>query len=301
MKRFILIITLTALIANQVSAASLVQTDKDEVLDYGTNSSQGQVKIEMSPGLYALNEIDTNWSTKYYLLMDNFVNDPEKFIAILFKEDAFDSSRRTIARMYQGRPVKGSSMLMLSPLIVDNSGNVRVQSEIQTDAPVIEVIARAGGDYRYPYVLRGRNGALDGRLYGMRGSSNKRPTLKPWPSSGVFASTNGTEADLMVSGTEVSLYNGSMVDQTYNLIALNGEQGKFAALTKSTFDTMGEVELANEQIRKLATFVTGCFDREVLMILTPTTQWGAYTLDLFRMAEPGLLESIFSGRKKPKY
>ena len=275
----------------------LVQTDQNGVQNSG-NKNQGARAVKLEPGLYYLNDIDQKLSVEYYLLLDTYANDPEKSLAILFSVDAV-RNRRSVAYLYQGRPIKNGSVVMFSPLAVDNSGNMRVLSEGQTNAPVIELMERQG-NHRFPYVLRGRNGALGGRILGMRGASSKKPELKPWPSTGIFASTTGKDVDILVNGSEVSINSGSLADQTFSLLAINGEQGKFAALTKSTLDTMSENELADERIVRLASFISGCFDRETMMILSPTMNWGEYHLDTYQLAEPSFLDWLFPGRKSPR-
>ncbi|MCM2322454.1 MAG: hypothetical protein NDJ90_04250 [Oligoflexia bacterium] len=254
-------------------------------------------KTKLAPGLYQVNELESRWSTKYHLLVDDYVNEPGKSLAILFEADAV-RQRRTIARLYQIRSIKNGSTLMFVPLAMDLSGNLRVTSEGQTNAPVIEVITR-NGDHRYPYVLRGRNGALQGKLLGMRAANEDTPRLRPWPSSGIFASSTDGSVDVLVNGDEVSISSGSLADQTFNLIPLNGDEGKFAALTKSRLDTMGEAELADEKIQRLATFVDGALDRETLMIFTPTVNWGEFQLEAYQLTEPGLLEGLFPGKRNP--
>jgi hypothetical protein len=106
----------------------------------------------------------------------------------------------------------------------------------------------------------------------------------------------------MVSGRKISLYNGSLNDQTYTLFSLNGGRGRFAGLTQSTLDTVAESELADERIQNLVTFVNGCFDRETLMLLKPTINPGEYHLETFQMAYPGFFERWFNrGRRDPAF
>lgn len=282
---------------SQVFARDLIRTNPGAVIGTGKNPSAPFTRFTLNPGLYLLSPMDEKWSSELYLLINPYVNDPEKTLAIAFHTDV-ENGGSDVAYLYQGRPIKGGAEILFSPLAVDNSGNLRVQSETQPDSPIIEVIPRAG-DYRYPYVLRGRNGALGSRLYGMRAYGGKRPRLLPSPRAGIFASVTDSRANVMVSDGEISLFSGALAGQTFNLLPMNGEDGKFSVMTKSTFDSMSGIELPDEQIRALATFVDECFDQEKLMILRPSVQWGEYKVSLFERAEPSWLERLFPGLRNP--
>ena len=274
----------------------LMKSDQSAIADAGQPKFVRRLDMNLKPVIYDLNEVDSRWSTKYHLVVEDNINDPMQSYAFLFSKDAVEK-RRTKAWIYSAVPLESNGKMMLAPLFIDNEGNLRDGGMAKENAPVLEVLIR-NGRYTYPYVIRGRHGALDGRLLGMNAAPDYAGQLKPGPSNGIFAATTGGKADLLVNGEEISIHAGQLADQTFSMASINGADSGFAALMKSTLNTRSRSESVDEEIRKLAAFLKDRNGNEVLMLLTPiVTEWGAYTLEAYEATTPTLLEFFFPGRR----
>lgn len=282
-------------------AAELIKTNPNDIYGVGTERPSLTKEWKLEPGLYELSQFNNKWETEYYVLVDRFINSEDKLFALMFPKQALWERRKFPAFFFQGRELKAKGTKMLTSLYVDNEGNLIVQSEMDRNAPVAEVILQDRRQQKYPFLLKGRNGALDGRVYGMRGSGSKRPKLVAMPSQGLFVSRDHGKQEMVVSNTEISFYNGDLVDRTFGLINLNGDLGKFATLTRSTFDAIAESDRASDRIEQIVTFVSGCWDREMMFVLKPDITTGHYTVEVFNERNPGLFEWLFPGRTAPRH
>jgi hypothetical protein len=235
-------------------------------------------------------------SWTHYWLIDSYANDPSQIIAISFERGATSSSSVSSAQIFHGRRIKGQSSLMLSPLYLDNAGNLRILSESTRGqggqgVPVLEITAHPG-DTRRPYLIRGRNGALGGAHWALRPSSRSQPVLQAVPDNGRFVSADRKKVNAVFVNNELSLSDQGATDGTYTLISLNGSGGKFMGLVKSRLDTMAEEEIALEQIQGLTVFITRCFDQDVLLHFRPTHEFGRYQMSFFRQAPRSFVEGF---------
>lgn len=276
----------------------LVRSNEFEIQNSG-NVAKAPI-IDLKPGLYDMSDIDSKWSTQYHLLVVKDVNKPDDSFALLFSKDAVDQSRSR-AWMYSATPIDMGGTQILAPLFVDTAGRFRDLGKVMDTAPVLEIAYREGR-FAYNYTIRGRNGAMGGKLFGMNANS-KQPQLRVAPSTGIFTSTSGKSPfNVQVNNRASSLsINGRGTDQTYAYRSLNGSEGGFATLTSSTLRTRRRNETSGEDIQKLATFLSGCFNRETLMVLTPNLQQrGEYTLEAFEITTPGFFEFLFPGNPDPQ-
>jgi hypothetical protein len=270
---------------------SRVQTDVNAVFNVGSGSATSE-KVALTPGLYLVDEFENQWDPKYYMLVNDYVNDTNKKLVILFPKNALYQGGTTRAKLFQARPIKNGTSIMLSPLAIDNEGNIRIVSEGREDAPVVEIAARNGG-FNYPFMLKPRNGALNGRLHGMR-KVGGYPQLLPRPTTGVFSSGNRDRTNATIDGDEISIFGGSLRDQTFSMFNLNGDLGNFSALTRSSLNTMREVSTANEKIELLAAFISGCWSQETFVTLRPQVgTYGDFEMEFFHLGNPTLLEKLF--------
>lgn len=264
-----------------VQARELTHTNVPGVLNTGSVSYQGP-QTTLMPGLYIVGDDDHKWHGQSYLLVDTYVNDPNKVLAVMLPKQVIDSSGGVgSGEIFLGRPIKNGTSVMLSPVTIDITGSLSVESEMETNARVIEVSRRsAPGNYRYPYLLQGHNGALGGQLLGMRASTTQQPRLAQWPSNNVFSGSGGM-GHLVVDGTSVGVYSGHLAESHYQLLPLNGDFGKFAELVPTQLDTMSEAMISASQIAGLAIFISGCFDTERMLIASPQAQPGEFQMDMY--------------------
>jgi hypothetical protein len=286
------------------AADPIPRADVDAIFRVGTEQ-RSELPTELLDGTYVVGPITGDEiQEETFMMIESDVNDSEKFYALMIPKPLPTLNPRQghpqgIARLYQGRRLGGSGSLMLAPLNISPEGNLEISSETQTRAPVLELSSRPGR-LKYPYVLQGKNGALGGQILGMRGWGGKKPALKASPADGVFVS-GSKHADLVVSYPELSFYDGSARGASFNLLDMNGDEGKFAMMLESALDTIAETKIANEQIKRIAVFASGgCFDSEVLLTLIPRAAQGEYAVTLYRPAVRTLWEIVFPGRRIPR-
>src|SRR3989338_4150125 len=246
MKTLITLISMATVAAVLTAATAfaqnrpLVKTDIQRVYDSGQISTPGGAAFTLSPGIYVLGDEDNKVFGTHYLLVDEYVNDPGKVIAILVPQAIEKGAESVSGYIYQGRPLGDGTSLMLAPVIIDEFGNVSVDSELSQNSPVIQLtLKNDAGRLRYPYMLEGHNGALDGQMLGMRASGSTKPQLNAWPHANILE--GGTpRGGISVSGNIVTHNDGFRSQTRYQRVPLNGDMGKIAALVRARLNTMSE-------------------------------------------------------------
>lgn len=292
-----LILTLTAFFSLGLMAQSpLIETDQDGILN-GTPNAGSQIEIDFKPGVYEIGP--TQGRPTHFLIVDRYTNDPNKFLGIYFPRN-LERRQKGTGQFFQIRPLRNSNKLMLSPIALDSTGNLVVMSQATTDAPVFE-IARRAGSHKYPYTVIARNSKGDG-IRGMRGSGRKKPLLNAYPTNDVFAAGIDEEyPDILVQGNTITISDDWAFDETFRMIPLNGGTGKIVGLQRSELDTMAEMEIAEDEFSRLAVFVKGYWDREVLITARRTTYMDKFEFTYNKNVRPGILSKLFPGRIDPKY
>ncbi len=297
------IFALSSLSLNAVSFAqdALPKANIEAIFDVGVEEEIGR-DVDIVEGTYVVGPISgSEIVIEHYLMVENDANDPDSFFALMIPRPLADKATVGTGRFYHGRRLIGSRSMMLSPLHVDLTGNLQITSENQRDAPVLEVTMRPGRS-KYPFIVKGRNGALGNQILGMRGHNFKRPTLKAKPQDGIFVSGSARSPEVIVNYPEISFYESTNRDNSFTIVDLNGEDGKFASLLRSQLDTIAEANVADEKISRIAMFVNGgCFDSEVLIVLNPKNSLpGEFNVRLYRPSARSAWEIIFPGRRKPR-
>lgn len=297
MKTLLTILALSFSIGGYAQSPNpLTETDENAILG-GTIESGPQLEINLQPGLYEIG--DNGRSSSHYLIVDRYINDPNKFLAIYVPKN-INRTKKALGKIYQVRPMQRGTKLMLSPIFLDQNGLVRVLSQTDRRAPVLE-ITRRPGKHRYPYIVNARNDNDGDGIRGMRGSGRTRPSLNATPSNGVFAAGASEDyPDILVSGNEITITDDYYFDQTFRMVSVNAGSGKIAGLQVSELDTMSEMEISEDGFSRFAVFVDGCWNREVLLIARKTLEVGVFEFSYNKIFRPGLLERIFPGRLTPK-
>lgn len=288
-------VVLAQLLTLNANAKDIPKTDLDRVYKAGTQSVVPGPAINLNPGIYVVGDDDnTVWGT-HYLIVDKYVNDDDKILAILIEQGHFDEGKHCIGRFYLGKKIKNGTSLMLSPIYIDINGNLAIQSEMSTTAQVLEVSVRnQAGDFRYPYLVQGHYGALGGHLLGMRAKSTQSPNFVPWPSNNIFSGASDRD-NLIVTGSSVAIHNGRGLDRRFELLPLNGDLGKFAELVSTQLDTMGEDMVSETGVKKLAFFMKNTWNEEMFVVASPAGNIGQYEMNFYEQKHRGLMDFFFPG------
>lgn len=295
--RLFLIATLMMGLA-QAANKPLVETDLNKVYGAGVSVSTLAPKVKLNPGVYVIGDEDSKLKGTHYLIVDEYSNDADKGLALMVEQSSIKNGHRSAGQFYMIKSIKGGTKLMLSPVFIDMRGNLSVQSELNSQAQVLVIsIAPQAEKLRYPYQVVGQNGALGGELMGMRAKSDQNPTFRPWPQRSVFKSET-QRAKLVVSGTTVGIYSGNTLGNEFELVPLNGDFGKMAALTQTRLDTMAEDYVSDTAIKKLAFFMN-LNGEEVFLIAQPSAQPGQFVIDVYGQKGRTFLDYVAPGKLNP--
>ena len=305
MKNKLLIATtllLNTLVASiGLAQQKIVQTDLSAVYGTGEQSTGLAPQVKLKPGVYALGDDDHKLNGTHYLIVDQYINNDEKGLALLINQDELESKSQARGRLYMIRPIQGGSTLMLSPIEIGVGGQLGIHSELDGtgNSPVLTIsVDPQANKLNYPYIIRGHNGALNGQMFGMRAKSDQNPTFRPWPSHAVFNSETDS-GKLLVQGRVVSIHDPRQMDREFELVPLNGVLGKMAALVSTKLNTMEESYVSKSAIKELAFFMNldGC---ELFMIAKPAaTQPGEYVFSFYGPRHRTFLDYFRKGRLDP--
>lgn len=274
----------------------MVRTDLDKVFQSG-QVNRSSPRVELKPGLYVVGDEKHEGSGTHYLLVDVDVNNPDRLIGLMIPEDSLSKGTTSVGKFFVGRSIKGGTSVMLAPLIIDMDGNILVDSEMTRNSPVLEISAIATeGSHRYPYMIEGHNGALNGKIMGMRAAPyNRQPTWKGWPSAGIFEAES-SHGKMVVRGSSISIHDGSRLDHRYSLVPLNGDLGKIAGLKESSFDTMAEMDISASKFSKIAFFLNGLCEEEIFVIASPAVRPGDYNIEFYSPKHKSVFDIFRPGR-----
>jgi hypothetical protein len=300
----------------------IVETDLDAV--FGSSSGESSQEREggervrrervmlLEEGVYCI-EDRNNDREDLLMLVRPMVNNPDKFLAIVAPKSVLRGERgrrsRGVGWVYQGRSIQNGREIMLSPLTIDENGNLIDSSEAERRAPVVRISKKTGENNRNDFLVRGVNGGLtDGttreqtNLLEMKKVTSEygRPNLKTTPTTEMFVAVSSRNNKLVVFDGQAHMSTSDQEDFTYEMINLNGEEGALAGLVKSEFDTMAQADIAFEKLQKLATFYTfGTGKRserkERFVVLTRSRAQGLYNFEVFQISpdKKSILENFF--------
>ena len=258
-----ILLLLTAIAAPEARGdRAIIRTDLDRVRSAGQlEAPTPGPTLRIESGVYA---VRSSANESYRMIVEESVNDPSKFLALLVPEALGSRAGVYRGNIFLGRPLPALGGVMLSPLGIDLFGNLSVVSETQRNAPVVQISQR-GGDL----LLQGHNGALGGGLFTMSARSSGRATVAASPRSGEFR-TQSQSGNILVTGQVLSLLESGGRDRRFQIVPLNGDLGKFAALVDTQLDTMSESMISQTAIQRLVAFVSGVGSGEQLLLITPS-------------------------------
>lgn len=242
------------------------------------NFKDGFYKVE------TLNEYSDE--VEYDMLVQTDVNDSEKKLIVLIPERVRKGKESGFGYFFQARPVSRGRSLMLSPISIGQNGNFIIESERSSSAPVL-LLSKSmfNGGNKSSFTLQGRNGALGNGVFAVKkmGSKQRHPKLSSTPSSGFFAAGSKKRgAELIVNDGMLSLFDGSRIDQEYEMIDLNNDE-VFSGLALSQWDSMAEYEVSYENVQKLAVFFKNYQgEQEFLLIASPGFREGQFRMDVYQ-------------------
>ena len=94
----------------------IVQTDLSAVYGTGEQSNGLAPQVKLKPGVYALGDDDHKLNGTHYLIVDQYINNNDKGLALLINQDELREKSQARGRLYMIRPIQGGSTLMLSPM-----------------------------------------------------------------------------------------------------------------------------------------------------------------------------------------
>lgn len=275
----------------------VIESDNSEdVLSSIVREYQTKKVVSMESGYYEIHSMNGGGYDDYELLVQESENNNDKILAVMIPKKVRKGSQSGFGHFFEGRPVKKGSTLMLAPISINKDGNYAIASEMDTRAPVLLVTKGAKGKFDYEYVIQGKNGALKGAMLGLvrRGDKKRHPKLRATSKKGYFASGDKNSGpELVVVGTELSLYRNGQSEKTYEMIQLNGND-MFSGLTVSEFDTMAEYDVSYENVNKIAMFFdTYGGKEESVIVATPTYEEGYYRMTVYESGTLSWIKKLF--------
>ena len=293
MKTMFLILSLFMSVS--ANAKQLTQTDLGKVYGTGTQSNSVGRALTLKSGVYVVGDEDSKLGGRYHLLIENYVNNSNQFFALLVDKGLRQGSGT--GQFFIGKYIKGGTSVMLSPVFVDSDGNLSSQAELNTRASVIEISLRGdAGKVRYPYMLQGHHGALNGQLLGMRAANTQILKFAKHPQKSIFNGASKYDS-LVVTGSTVAMHNGYSSNNRFEMIPVNGDGGKIAALVNTEFDTMGEYMVSTSEVSKLAFFLQTGSGAEIFVVASPGYSPGHYNLNIYQPQSRTFMDVFFPGEE----
>jgi hypothetical protein len=288
----VLALTSTTMTHSAHAAGALPQTDLDKVYGTGVNNNPTSARgFSLNAGVYVIGGEKSKIRGTNYLVIDRYANDPSRFFALMVSQEN-ESAR---GQFFMGKKIKNGAAIMLSPVFIDNNGNLAIESELNNRAAIIEISLRSdAGKVRYPYLLQGHNGALNGQLLGMRAASGETVRFTTRPSQTIFSGADSND-NLVVSGNSVTMHNASSMQQSFEMVGVNGDGGKIAAMLSGEFDTMGEYMTSDSSISRLAFFMKTASGKEMFVVASPSYRVGEYGLKFYSPRSRSLVDFFFPG------
>ncbi|GEM_PF-3749490 len=256
-----------------------------------------KASIDFKDGFYKVESLnDYSDEVEYDMLVQTDVNDSQKKLIVLIPERVRKGKESGFGYFYQARPVSRGRSLMLSPISIGQNGNFIIESERSSSAPVL-LLSKSmfNGEEKNTFTMQGRNGALGNGVFTIKkmGSKQKYPKLSSTPRSGFFAAGSKKRgAELIVNDGMLSLFDGSRIDQEYEMIDLN-EHEIFSGLALSQWDSMAEYEVSYENIQKLAVFFKNYQgEQEFLLIASPGFREGQYRMDVYQSGNVSWIKKL---------
>lgn len=289
---------LVSIIPSLLLAREIPTTNMEQVLNAG-RVQRTSAKLNIQSGLYVLGPVDKDKSQisgTHYLLLDRYNNSEDQFIGVMISADSFVAANPKSAFIFRSSFVRNNTSLMLYPITIDIYGNLSVESETTRTSPYIEIsLQNLNESQRYPYIVQGKNGLLDGQLLGMRKAEIQSPRWNQWPSSGIYQ-TGNRNSKLVVNGDTLAIHENGTEPINYIISPINGDDsGKIAALSELNFDTMSESDIGDTQFKKIAFFLNDFEKNNVFLIATPKIFPGRYDLKIYAPQSLTFMDRFFPG------
>ena len=257
-----------------VSHEAQVSTDMDAVLGPQGSAEAPMRKIKLESGHYVIGSERLDSETRS-LFVEHSVTGRDHYVALLVENSVF-YRHGGVGNLYYGTLIKDDT-IMFSPMVkADKTGQMVSQAKGSASAPVLLVSLKPDAkDQRYPYMVQGINGAMHGRLLGMRGGST-HASLAVHPDGYEFHwddhDMRSERGEVWVQGRDMIMSRPGSDNYSYHLSRFNGQNSALFTMTSSVLNTMAELDATKPEVQGIAAFihVPDCKD-EILVVAKPIT------------------------------
>jgi hypothetical protein len=299
-----------------------VQSDIPAILSAGTGFNQDacdHAAVKIEKGTYQIGALD-GVRTRSLLFVEPYINVPGQFLAVWVDENEVEKEESSTARFYMGRTARDGSSVMLSPLQLNQYGNIVSTAQTDDRAQVIRINLREDSNKRFafPYALTGYHGAMGGQTLGMRKANDSTQILSIARNSRMFEYSNNY-SKIIASPSGVQLNISGQEQVQYSALDMNGSGGKFSALVRSEFNAINDsMTQKSAKMERIAFYVssidqrqnTGYRDssftetqnsavetRQILVIGTPTGNGTDFKLNFYGKERRTFWDLLFAGSK----
>lgn len=303
---------------NSVGGKETPSSNLDEIYYSGTSKTiLGQAW--MDPGLYQLAHEDRR--TKYWLIVEPYVNDSSRFLAILIptEKQVINGGAQRRGYLMQGRP-QADGRTMITPLVIKN-GLLTTLSTSTENAPVFYLSVK-DGRFHWPYVLQPENGMMSNQLLYAKKSrffEFANPRLREDVKRGVMHGRENFSFDLLRKITDLGytdiisengerliinaglLTLGNTVEgyTSFRMLPINGTgSGRIVGLTRGTNNTITESLEGKAPLERLALLIDRSIcEEDFMVVMRPSGKKdGEMELSIFAEEPSRISDKVLPGK-----
>lgn len=250
---------------------------------------------QLQSGTYAIvDDLNPSLITQF-LVIDAPASDEANGLALMVNASDQIKTKQLTGQIFQIRSIRSGDSLMLSPLHIDSMGNLAIQSELNRQAQVIEIIkAPQDSESVFPFLALGHYGALEGKLKRLQILSTERPNFRATTSNMIFKASLGNQQIVVSRNNNVGIYKNRQLIRHFQMLPINIDSSQIGILLSAKFDTMGETLVSESEVQKIGFFLTTSNGQELFFIANKSSRPGIFNFDLY--GEGG--ESVFN-QKNP--
>lgn len=284
----------------------LIQTDITGVLN-ARSEKDATGQIFLPPGLYHLGPQGEH-DTDAWLFVEQATNNDAKGLGILIPKAIKEDSSRKYHEvyLYEIRPNRTGTAMLLSPVVIDEFGELSSLAKTDTDMPYLEIkrIDADGKNRHFPYIISSWNEAMKDR-YGSTGHLEMRPTkwktqtLEKYPRTGIFNGVSDRNHTMLVNGDTVELKDQIGLSKL-RMVAMNssgmlpGFDGTFFNLADVENNSITGDGVADTEVKMMAVYMKGCLGLGNFLVMQPVSgSAGKFTAHLYSPERRTLTDLLF--------
>jgi hypothetical protein len=294
--KFLITTAMVLTASKALAGAPIMSANINKIKGAGSFSAPTQqAQFKLSPGVYALGNHESI-EGKDLLIVEKYVNNDEQILAVLLHKEEIGKGERSSGQFFIGKPIKGGTSFMLSPMYINTDGNLVSEAEMSQHARAIEITTRTDKEerVRYPYLLQGMNGALNGEIKGMRRLDSSSTRLSALPRGNIFELHNDHQ-EILVSNNTVNINTIGQNQRQFVLNPVNGDGSLISFMSEGEYNTMGDFMTAESQVAKLAFFLDTSWDRDLFVVASPTMNPGEFSFVFYGKEHRSLWDILFPG------